>query len=483
MKYPVTKIRDGVWEIPPSVKIGMRVPARLYSSDKLLASLDDGVFEQVTNVAMLPGIVGHALCMPDGHWGYGFPIGGVAAFSISEGVISPGGIGFDINCGMRLIKTNLVLDEIKPKLPQLLDRLFQLVPAGVGVKGSVSLNKKEFESVLVDGVAWCHKNGYANDSDRLSIEQGGMLPNADPAHVSQKAFDRGRGQLGTLGSGNHYLEIEVVKPENVFDAKIAQRLGIDRPNQIVILVHCGSRGCGHQVATDHLQVFTKAMQKYGIVTNDRELACAPFSSPEGQAYFKGMTCAANSAFANRQIIVHNIRRAFTETLDKSERELGLETIYDVAHNIAKIETYEINGKKQKVIVHRKGATRAFGPNSPDVPDKYRDIGQPVLVGGSMQTGSYLLVGTAKAMEETYGSTLHGSGRTMSRMQAKKMVKGSELITKMAEQGIQVRAASLSGLAEEVGFAYKEIDDVINAVHDIGISKKVAKLVPVGNIKG
>ena len=483
MKYPLTKIRDGVWEIDPSAKKGMRVPARLYSSDKLIGALDEGVFEQVTNVATLPGIVGHALCMPDGHWGYGFPIGGVAAFSTSDGVISPGGIGFDINCGMRLIRTNLVLEEIKPKLPQLLDRLFQLVPAGVGVKGSVHLNKREFERVLVDGADWCHKNGYASDSDCASIEQGGKLPNADPAHVSEKAFDRGRDQLGTLGSGNHYLEIEVVKPENVFDAKIAQRFGIDRPNQIVILVHCGSRGCGHQVATDHLQTFTKAMVKYGITTNDRELACAPFGSTEGQAYFKGMTCAANSAFANRQIIVHNIRWAFMEVLGKSERELGLETVYDVAHNIAKIETYEIGGKKQQVIVHRKGATRAFGPNMPDVPERFRDIGQPVLVGGSMQTGSYLLVGTKRAMDETYGSTLHGSGRTMSRMQAKKMVRGSDLIKKMEEQGIQVRAASLSGLAEEVGFAYKEIDDVIDAVDNIGISKRVAKLVPIGNIKG
>ncbi|MGB5107637.1 MAG: RtcB family protein [Candidatus Zixiibacteriota bacterium] len=483
MKYPLTKIRNGVWEIDPSAKKGMRVPARLYSSDKLIGALDEGVFEQITNVATLPGIVGHALCMPDGHWGYGFPIGGVAAFSTSDGVISPGGIGFDINCGMRLIRTNLVLEEVKPKLPQLLDRLFQLVPAGVGVKGAVRLNKKEFERVLVDGANWCHKNGFASDSDCASIEQSGRLPNADPTHVSERAFDRGRDQLGTLGSGNHYLEIEVVKPENVFDEKIAQRFGIDRPNQIVILVHCGSRGCGHQVATDHLQVFTKAMLKYGITTNDRELACAPLSSPEGQAYFKGMTCAANNAFANRQIIVHSIRRAFLEVFGKSDNELGLETVYDVAHNIAKIETYEIAGKKQQVIVHRKGATRAFGPNSPDVPERFRDIGQPVLVGGSMQTGSYLLVGTKQAMDETYGSTLHGSGRTMSRMQAKKMVRGSDLIKKMADDGIMVRAASLSGLAEEVGFAYKEIDDVINAVDDIGISKKVAKLVPVGNIKG
>ncbi len=337
-----------------------------------------------------------------------------------------------------------------------------------------------FWSTASSGAA---KQGYAGESDWLAIEQRGKIHGADPDQVSAKVFERGRDQLGTLGSGNHYLEIEVVKPENVFEPEIAKTFGIDRPNQIVILIHCGSRGCGHQVATDHLQVFNKAMPKYGIKTNDRELACAPFDSPEGQSYFKAMTCAANSAFANRQVIVHNVRKAFVEVLGKPEHLLGLQTIYDVAHNIAKVETYEINGKKQKVIVHRKGATRAFGPNSPDVPEKYRAVGQPVLVGGSMQTGSYLLVGTTKAMEETYGSTLHGSGRTMSRAQAKKMVRGSELISEMADQGIQVRAASLSGLAEEVGFAYKEIDDVINAVHDIGISRKVAKLVPMGISRG
>ncbi len=483
MRYALQKIRDGVWEIPTFAKQGMRVPARLYTSEKLLASLDDGVFEQVTNVATLPGIVGPALCMPDGHWGYGFPIGGVAAFSVDEGVISPGGIGFDINCGMRLIRTNLTREEAEPKLPQLLDRLFQLVPAGVGVNGSISLNKKEFANVLVDGVEWCRKHGYANESDQMSIEQRGRIPGGDPDQVSAKAFERGRNQLGTLGSGNHYLEVEVVRPENVYEPEIAARFGLDRPNQIVVLIHCGSRGCGHQVATDHLQSFTKAMPKYGIKTNDRELACAPFSSPEGQSYFKAMTCAANSAFANRQLIVHHVRQAFVEVFGKAEHLLGLETIYDVAHNIAKIERYKIDGREQKVIVHRKGATRAFGPNSPDVPEKYREVGQPVLVGGSMQTGSYLLVGTQKAMNETYGSTLHGSGRTMSRMQAKKMVRGSDLLVEMKNAGIMVRAASLSGLAEEVGFAYKEIDDVIAAVDAIGISRKVAKLVPIGNIKG
>lgn len=477
------KIREGVWEIPISAKRGMRVPALLYSSDRLVESLDKGVYDQITNVATLPGIVGSALCMPDGHWGYGFPIGGVAAFSTSDGIISPGGIGFDINCGMRLLRTNLSLEELTPKLQPLLDKLFIYVPAGVGVTGAVSLSKKRFEEVLVGGVDWCYKNGYANDHDRSSVEQGGRLSPADPEHVSKKAFERGVDQLGTLGSGNHYLEIEVVRPENVFDEAIARKFGIDRPYQIMIMVHCGSRGFGHQVATDYLQLFTKAVHTYGIKIEDRELACAPFASPEGQSYFKAMHCAANNAYANRQVIAHHIRRAFVEVFGKSERELGLETIYDVAHNIAKVEKYIVDGKQQELVVHRKGATRSYGPGADDLPERYRETGQPVLVGGSMQTGSYLLAGTEKAMTETFGSTLHGSGRTMSRMQAKKMVRGSELRQKMEQQGIHVRAASLSGLAEEVGFAYKDIDDVVSAVDNIGISRRIAKLLPVGNIKG
>lgn len=477
------KIKDGVWEIPPTAKPGMRVPARLYSSDTLIRTLDQGVFEQITNVACLPGLAGPVLCMPDGHWGYGFPIGGVAAFTTSEGVISPGGIGFDINCGMRLLRSNLTLEEVRPKLKELLDKLFRYVPAGVGTKGSVPLTRKEFARLMVDGADWCVKNGYATEEDRESIEQRGNLQPADPECVSKKAFDRGVDQLGTLGSGNHYLELEVVKPENVYEEEVAKRFGLDRPEQIVIYVHCGSRGFGHQVATDYLQVFTKAVQKYGIKVNDKELACAPFNSEEGQSYFRAMNCAANNAFANRQVIAYNIRRAFREVFGKSETELGLSTVYDVAHNIAKVERYRIEGREQEVVVHRKGATRSFGPDSPDLPAKYREVGQPVLVGGSMQSGSYLLVGTSRSHEETYGSTLHGAGRTLSRMKAKKMIRGDNLRRQMEEDGIMVRAASMAGLAEEAGFAYKNIDDVIQAVDKIGISRKVAKLLPIANIKG
>ncbi len=477
------KIKDGVWEIPQSAKEGMRVPARLYSSDRLIGTLDQGVFEQITNVACLPGIVGPALCMPDGHWGYGFPIGGVAAFSVSDGIISPGGIGFDINCGMRLVRSNLTLAEVKPKLPKLLDKLFEYVPAGIGTKGPVDLSRSDFRGVMSEGVDWCVRQGYATEADSDSIEQGGHLEPADPEVVSKKAWQRGIDQLGTLGSGNHYLELEVVKEENVFDSKVALRFGLDRPEQILINIHCGSRGFGHQIATDYLQIFTEAVKKYGIKINDRELACAPFESPEGQRYFGAMNCAANNAFANRQVIVYQVRRAFREVFGKSDQELGLSTIYDVAHNIAKRERYTIEGLEQEVIVHRKGATRSFGPGMADLPARYRDVGQPVLVGGSMQTGSYLLVGTELASTETYGSTLHGAGRTMSRMKARKTTRGDQLLREMENSGIQVRAASMRGLAEEGGFAYKNIDDVIEAVDRIGISRKVAKLLPVGNIKG
>ena len=477
------KIAEGIWEIDPSQKKGMNVPARILSSDRLIDKMEDGVFEQITNVACLPGIIGFALCMPDGHWGYGFPIGGVAAFSTTEGIISPGGIGFDINCGMRMLRTNLTLDEIQPKLRELVDTLFNYVPAGTGKTGTVSLDKKTFSQVMIDGIEWCVKNGFATRADQDSIEENGCLKGANPDKVSDKAYKRGMNQLGTLGSGNHYLEIEVAKEGNIFDPETAKVLGIDRPNQIVISIHCGSRGFGHQVATDYLQMFEKSVRKYGITVRDKELACAPFDSEEGQRYFAAMKCAANNAFANRQIITHHVRKAFRKILGKSDQELGINTIYDVAHNIAKVERYVIEGVEREVVVHRKGATRAFGPGSYAIPSKYRDIGQPVIVGGSMETGSHLLVGTQKAIEETFGSTLHGSGRTMSRTKAKKQIRGKQLAADMERRGIFVRAASFSGLAEEAGFAYKNIDDVVDAVAKIGISKPVVKLLPVANIKG
>lgn len=477
------KISEHIREIPTSYKPGMRVPARIIASDILWQGMDEGVINQITNVACLPGIVGHAWCMPDGHWGYGFPIGGVAAFDPEDGIISPGGIGFDINCGVRMIKTDLTVDEVLPKKKELIDTLFYNIPAGVGKKGSVGLSRPEFEKLLVEGAGWCHRRGYAWESDIDHIEQRGQLPGADPSAVSDRAYKRGLDQIGTLGSGNHYLEIQTVHFEDDCDKETAALLGIEAENQIVIMVHCGSRGFGHQIGTDYLQSFGGAMKKYGITTNDRELACAPVNSPEGKAYYGAMACAANSAFANRQVITDSIRKSFSKVFGKPADRMGMHLVYDVAHNIAKFEEYDVSGAEKRLLVHRKGATRAFGPGNPNLTQAFRETGQPVLVGGSMQTGSYLLVGTRKAEELTFGSTLHGAGRVMSRAQAKKRVRGGDLQRQMEQQGILVRAASFSGLAEEAGFAYKNVSEVVNVVNEVGISRKVVRLLPVANIKG
>ncbi|MCD6163509.1 MAG: RtcB family protein [candidate division Zixibacteria bacterium] len=477
------KIDDYTWEIPKGSKQGMKVPARLITSKKLLDNLDEGVIEQITNVACLPGIRRYALCMPDGHRGYGFPIGGVAAFSTKTGVISPGGIGFDINCGVRLIRTNLTEKEIKPKITELIDLLYQLVPSGVGCKGIIKLNRTEFDKLMVEGSSWCLKKGYAWDSDIEFTEQNGKIPGANPDNVSDKAKTRGLDQVGTLGSGNHYLELQKVTFDEQCDKSVASALGIDQPGQITVMIHCGSRGFGHQIGTDYLKSFGAAMKKYGIRTNDRELACAPFDSLEGQAYYSAMAAAANTAFVNRQVIMHRVREGFAKILGKSAEELGMNLIYDVAHNIAKIEKYDTGQGLEELIVHRKGATRAFGPGNKDLPEKYRPLGQPVLVGGSMQSGSYLLVGTKQAENITFGSTIHGAGRLMSRAAAKRKIRGHELKDQMTKQGITVRAASMKGLAEEAGFAYKDVDMVVDAVHNLGISKKVAHFLPLANIKG
>jgi tRNA-splicing ligase RtcB len=477
------KIEEHIWEIPVTEKEGMRVPARIIASEKIMKEMDQGVYNQITNVACLPGIQNYAYCMPDGHWGYGFPIGGVAAFDLKEGVISPGGIGFDINCGVRSVRTNLTFEEVKPRLNELMDALFRLIPAGVGSTGFVKLSTERFKEIMIKGVDWCIQNGYGWEEDRERIEQEGRIPGANPEKVSQKAISRGVDQLGTLGSGNHYLELQVAQTERIFHPEATKVFGIDRPNQVFVMIHCGSRGFGHQVATDYLRIFTEAMRRYNIQVLDKELACAPFNSPEGQDYYMAMLCAANSAFANRQVILHKIREAFSLIFHKDPKELGMQIVYDVAHNIAKIEEHLVNGGMKKVLVHRKGATRSFGPGQPEVPEFYRQIGQPVIVGGSMETSSYLLVGTQKAMEMTMGSTLHGSGRTMSREAAKRKVRGYELKKSMEERGISVRAVSMPGLAEEAGIAYKNISEVVEAVDRAGISRKVIELKPIGNIKG
>ena len=477
------KISETIWEIPLGYKEGMRVPARVYATQKLLEEMDAGVVEQVTNVATLPGILDYAFCMPDGHWGYGFPIGGVAGMDAGTGVISPGGIGFDINCGMRLVRTSLTYEEVKPHLRNLIDRLFARVPAGVGSTGFIKISQSEFRHAVEQGARWCVKNGHGWEEDLELTEEGGCTAGADAAKVSSKAVERGFKQIGTLGSGNHYLEIQVAAPENVLDAELARAFGITLPNQVMVMFHCGSRGFGHQVATDYLQLFLKVMEKkYGLRTPDRELACAPFGSPEGRDYFAAMKCAINMSFANRQVILHRIREVFSEVFHRDPADLGLHQVYDVAHNTARLEPHLVGGKERQVLVHRKGATRALGPGHPDLPAIYRPTGQPVILGGSMETGSYLLAGVAGGAQ-TFNSTAHGSGRTMSRAQAKKRFHGKKLQQDMEAHGIYVRTASFAGLAEEAGPAYKNIDDVVAATEQAGISKRVVRLVPVGVIKG
>lgn len=477
------KIAPGVYEIPTTEKEGMQVPARILASDALFASMDEGVFRQITNVACLPGIVEHALCMPDGHWGYGFPIGGVAAFDLDTGVVSPGGIGFDINCGMRLLRTNLTEGQVRPLLEELMTRLYEAVPSGVGTKGFLRLDGRRFVEAATGGAPWCVAEGYGWAADLDCLEERGCILSADPDALSSRSVERGREQLGTLGSGNHYLEVQVVRPQNVYDQAAAKALGFDLANQIAVMLHCGSRGFGHQVGTDYLKIFQTAMKRYGLHTHDRELACAPILSPEGQQYLGAMAVAANSAFANRQVITHQIRKAFCETFDTDPGELGLEVVYDVAHNIAKMEEHMVDGRRRKLLVHRKGATRSFGPGGADLPEAYRALGQPVIVGGSMETGSFLLLGSNDSAIQNFGSTLHGSGRTMSRAAARKKIKGGQLQQDMGRRGIVVKTASLSGLAEEAGFAYKNINEVVDVVHDLGISKKVIRFEPIGNIKG
>ncbi|VVC03423.1 tRNA-splicing ligase RtcB [Candidatus Bilamarchaeum dharawalense] len=483
MKPNFKKITDYIWEIGTDYKQGMLVPARIYASENVLNQMDMHVYDQVTNVATLPGIVKYAYCMPDGHSGYGFPIGGVAAMDIAnEGVISPGGIGFDINCGMRLIRTDLTIKDVQPKIKELLDKLFKSVPAGVGSRGFVKLDAPTFRKVVEEGSEWCVNQGYGWKEDLEVTELGGREENANNKTVSDRAVERGKDQIGTLGSGNHYLEIQHVKEENIMDKQLAKKWGIF-PDQIVVMFHCGSRGFGHQVATDYLNLFLDVMEsKYKIRILDRELACAPFNSPEGQNYFSAMKCAMNMSFANRQTILHRVREVFSEVFQTDAEKLGLHQIYDVAHNRASVEKHDVDGTMKELIVHRKGATAAFGPGRPEVTKKYGEDGQPVIIGGSMETGSYLLVG-AETGAQTWFTTAHGSGRTMSRTEAKRRYRGDQLQKDMAQRGILVKTNSLAGLAEEAGAAYKNIDEVIESAHAAGISRKVVKLIPIANVKG
>ena len=476
------KIDDYRWEIPQSYKSGMRVPGLIYADERMLESIrEDQAPEQVANVAFLPGIVGYSLAMPDIHWGYGFPIGGVAATRVKDGVVSPGGVGYDINCGVRLLRTNLRQEEVKPKIEPLISELFSNVPSGVGSTGKIRVGKKELDNILTHGAAWAVKQGFGTEADLEVTEEGGCLAGANPDKVSAKAKERGFPQSGTLGSGNHFLEIDVV--EEIYQPDIAKVMGIEEVGQVVVLIHTGSRGLGHQVCDDYVRQLREAVQKYGINLPDRELACAPVNSAEGQDYLAAMACAANYAWANRQCITHWVRESFIRVLGISLAKIGLEMVYDVAHNIAKIETHQVDGKKLTVCVHRKGATRAFPAGHPDIPAKYQKIGQPVLIPGDMGRYSYVLVGTETAMKETFGSTCHGAGRLKSRHAAKKMVRDADVARELASKGILAKAASRGGLAEEASEAYKDVANVVEITHQAGISYKVVKARPLGVIKG
>ncbi len=477
------QLGPAVWELPPEAQPGMRVPGRLYATRRLVDALDEGVLQQLAAVCGLPGVVERALCMPDGHWGYGFPIGGVAAMDPEAGgVISPGGIGFDINCGMRLVRTELSRAEVEPRIGALVDALFARIPAGVGPAGGIRIDEKQLRAVLREGSEWCVANGYGWPEDLEFTEEGGRMHGADDRAVSARALERGRGQLGTLGSGNHYLEIQVLAPEDVADAQAASAFGLF-PGQVVVMYHTGSRGLGHQIATDYIRTLSQAMgPRYGLHAESRELACAPFHSPDGQAYFAAQLCAVNMAFANRQVLLHRIRAVFAEVFGRDPRALGLQVVYDVAHNVARLEPHESQGQRRELLVHRKGATRALPAGAAQLPAAYRPVGQPVIIGGSMETGSYLLVGTAGAAA-AWASTAHGSGRSLSRHQATRRWNGRELQQELGRRGIYVRSASPRALAEEAGGAYKDIDAVVEAAELAGLSRRVARFRPLGNVKG
>jgi len=479
---PLEKVDDYRWRIPKNYKPGMRVPGLIYADQGMLQQIrEEQALEQVANVAFLPGIVGHSLAMPDIHWGYGFAIGGVAAMRMKDGVVSPGGVGFDINCGVRILRTNLTEDEVKPKIKELVNALFTNVPSGVGSKGKIRLRAGEIDEVLVKGSRWAVQQGYGRPADLETTEENGEIPGADPSRVSHRAKERGIPQLGTLGSGNHFLEVAVV--DQIFETDTAQVMGINRVGQVMLLIHCGSRGLGHQVADDYVKEMVNAMSEYRIDVPDRQLACSPVESRQGQAYLAAMRCAANYAWANRQCITHWVREAFCRILGKCEEDAGLELIYDVAHNIAKIEEHTVDGHRETLCVHRKGATRAFPVGHPSVPQKYARIGQPVLIPGDMGRVSYVLVGTERAMQETFGSTCHGAGRVQSRAAAKRHLRGSEILKELEARGITVRAESLPGLAEEASEAYKDVTAVVNVTHKAGISRIVSRTRPIGVIKG
>jgi len=480
-KKDFRQINPLLWEVPITFQEGMRVPVRLFADERLLEdALEDKSLQQAVNASTLPGLVGQVIVMPDVHQGYGFPIGGVAATRLPDGVVSPGAIGYDINCGVRLLASRIPLEAVERQLPDLASALYANCPSGVGVKGSLRLTAKDLDRVCRLGAEWALERGYARQDDLDCTEESGRLDGADPGAVSPRAKDRGRPQLGTLGAGNHFIEVDVV--DQLFAAQAARAMGLEA-GALVVQIHCGSRGFGHQICSDYVREFQPAVGRYGIRLPDRELVCAPLDSPEGQRYLSAMACAANFAFANRQVLAHHVRRSFEQALAGGVPDWDLHQVYDIAHNMGKIESHPVQGEAVRVCVHRKGATRAFGPGFQGLPEKYRPLGQPVLVPGSMGTASWVLLGTQGSMELSFGSTCHGAGRVMSRKQAKREVRGDQLRIALEKSGIQVRAGSMPGLAEEAPQAYKDVDAVVEVVSGAGIAQKVARLRPVAVIKG
>ncbi|MCV0401276.1 MAG: RtcB family protein [Nitrosopumilus sp.] len=475
------KIGENQYQIDVDPNFGMKVPVRIYADEPLMQKmLSDRTIMQARNVASIPGIVGHSVVLPDGHEGYGFPVGGVAAMDAEEGMISPGGVGYDINCGVRLLRSNLTEHAVRSKLKELVTDLFSSIPSGVGSKGAVKLSHSELDEVLVNGVNWAIDHGYGSSDDADVCEENGQIKNADPNKVSDKARKRGAPQLGSLGSGNHFLEVQ--KVAEIHDEEAAKRMGIEE-GTITILIHCGSRGFGHQVCSDYLRVSEQAMEKYGIHLPDRELACVPNTSEEGESYRKAMFSALNFAWSNRQMLTHWTRNSFQRVFNQSESDLDMKLVYDVAHNIAKVEKHKVDGKDRNLVVHRKGATRAFPANRDEIPLKYRDLGQPVLVPGSMGTASWILLGKPNSMNLSFGSTAHGAGRTMSRSKARKNYTEENVKKSLTEKGIFIKALTRDGVVEETPQAYKDVDSVVNVSHNLGIATKVAKLIPIGVIKG
>jgi tRNA-splicing ligase RtcB len=478
----IKQIDEVRWEIPQDYKRGMRVPCRVYADKALLDEMRrDLTLEQAANVSFLRGIYKYSIALPDGHQGYGFPIGGVAATDAEEGVISPGGVGYDINCGVRLLRTDLDKKDVGPKLRELVDALFRNVPSGLGSRGKMRLTFAQLDEVLERGARWAVEQGFGWSEDLERLEESGCMAGAEAKRVSPRAKERGLPQLGSLGSGNHFLEIQTV--DKIFDPEVARTFGLTHEGQITVMIHCGSRGLGHQVCSDYLRTMEHAVRQYKIELPDRELVNVPVTSPEGQAYFSAMACAANYAWTNRQMIVHWVRESFEQVFGHDAESLGLHIVYDVAHNIAKLEEHEIEGKRRRVYVHRKGGTRAFPPGHPDVPSIYRSVGQPVLIPGDMGTASYVLVGTEQGMRETFASTAHGSGRHMSRTAALKRFWGQDVKRRLEARGIVSRCAKISVMAEEAPEAYKDVDKVVKVSHDAGIARMVARLKPIGVAKG